>query len=382
MPIYHAIGDALVSEKEMKEKIALGDIEKFKIAISSAVLTKRKKEPAPLDFSTGRATALDFKPFYISPKRKKLQKFENIDIGKPLSVMIRHVYNGKYGGKWPDMLVTSAMKSIATYNAMPRAVNFLVKNISKKRHLSNVSATEEGTPLVFYTPALLDENTDITFEIILDRIPGEIFDNISKAFTTAAGIPIFASQATGLLAAGIVTKIVKKILNMIFDGKPVLKVKEPMYFNLAGAPFMEPGFKLVTEEKVDKEIRKEYKVNEEGKLVHKDNPEKEYEEEYPYLIISLDGREYKKYERFIPTAASAVMLEKFYNIKEGQESIEPLIEAITLYNDIQNKNSADKALSELKGLTPGTEEYEQKETLYKAYVANILSEEIKKIVQR
>lgn len=378
MAIIPLIGNTLVTQEELREKIVLGSFEKFEKEIK-----KKGVKAKPLKFSTGEMEPSDLTAYHKLPKEKKLQQFEQIGIGKPLSVMIRHVYTGRYGGGIfiNDMLVTSAWKSIATYNAMPRAVNFAVKNITEKKHLSQTPATDEGTPIVFYTPALTDKNTVVTFEIVLDRIPGEIFDNLSNAFTNAAGIPIFASQATGLLAAGIVTKIVKKILNMIFEGDPILKATESLYYYMAGAPESKEGFYLVIEEETEQKFLEKWTINKSGELVSKEDFKKKYEGDLPYIIISLDGREYREYEKFIPTAASAALLQKFYNINKGQASLDTLIEATSLYSDIRFKKRCDITWSELKKLKKSDKNYEKKKAEYDAYVANILNEDIRKTVE-
>ena len=58
--------------------------------------------------------------------------------------------------------------------------------VAKNSNIKTVSATEKGTPLVFYTPALTEKNTNLTFEIIFDEFPKKVVDSIAGAFTTAA----------------------------------------------------------------------------------------------------------------------------------------------------------------------------------------------------
>lgn len=367
MPFYRAFGGELVDINEIKER------EKG-----------RKREIKKLyEVSRGvELHELQLLQSHISPESKKLQKFVGIGMGKPMLVMIRHVYPGKHGGFGADMLVTSAMKSITTFNAMPRAVNFVVNNIEKRKHLSNPCATEEGTPVVFYTPALAEDNTILSFELMLDRIPGEIFDNLSKVFKSLSGIPIFVSQSIGLFAAGIATDILKRIFKVIFNAKPVLKASENLYFNLGAAETPDAGFYLVAEEKVEKEIRKAYEFNAKGNLVLKKNHEVEYEGDEPYMVISIDGREYgDEYKKFVPTAASAVLLEKFYNIGEGFAPSDMLLEVVSLYNDLKFKERSDNAYKALQDLDKDSDEYNKKKAEHDAYVANILNEDIKKTVK-
>ncbi|MBA7705145.1 hypothetical protein ES703_113969 [subsurface metagenome] len=368
MPFYRAFGDELVDINEIKER-EKGRKREIKKEVYKGWKGVELHEPQLLKS-------------HISPESKKLQEFVDIGMGKPMLVMIRHVYPGKHGGFGADMLATSAMKSITTFNAMPRAVNFVVNNIKKRKHLSNPCAAEEGTPVVFYTPALAEDNTILLFELMLDRIPGEIFDNLSKAFKSLSGIPIFASQSAGLFAGGIATDILKKILKLIFNTKPVLKASENLFFNLGAAETPDAGFYLVAEEKVEKEIGKAYEFNAKGNLVLKKNHEVEYEGDEPYMVISIDGREYgDEYRKFIPTAASAVLLEKFYNIGEGSAPSDILLEVASLYNDLKFKEKSDNACEALQGLNEGSDKYKKKKAEYDAYVANILNEDIKKTVK-
>src|SRR4051812_33936040 len=86
---------------------------------------------------------------------------EPIGAGKPLSIIIRHVYTGRFpkgavfGGSRRDLLLTSAVRDVlTTFNAAPRAINILKRRIPHRSDIKGVDATENGTPLVFYTPAV------------------------------------------------------------------------------------------------------------------------------------------------------------------------------------------------------------------------------------
>jgi len=98
--------------------------------------------------------------------------FTEIGLNKPLTAQIRHVYTGQFpkhsffsGTK--DMLVTSAMKDVSVFNAASRAVNFLRKDVGANSGFDSPAATEQGTPLVWYTPAVTSSSTILTLEIVL-----------------------------------------------------------------------------------------------------------------------------------------------------------------------------------------------------------------------
>ena len=192
MANYRILGNALVTNDELKEKAVLGHLKKFNSQLS------KKSNSASIEFNSGLLTPTNS----FGAKTP----FTPVGPGKPLTIQIRHLYTGKYPkkglfDKTKDMLVTSAMKSISTFNAAPRAVNFLSKDIKQKHGMSNPAATEDGTPLIHYTPALTETNTILTLEFGFDEFPDESFEVVGNALSQAAGIPLFMSASSHLLAA-------------------------------------------------------------------------------------------------------------------------------------------------------------------------------------
>lgn len=127
MAIYYALGDALVGKDELQSHISDGKLQRF---LSDAI---NLKSGAKHKFISGSATTENILRS-IETEDGDVIGFEPIGIGKPLNIHIRHIYTGnKAEGFWgsKDMLVASAMKSIAVYDAAPRAINFLVPKAKK-----------------------------------------------------------------------------------------------------------------------------------------------------------------------------------------------------------------------------------------------------------
>ncbi len=79
------------------------------------------------------------------------------------------------------------------------------------------------------------------------------------------------------------------------------------------------------------------------------------------MIISLDGSKQDAYNEFSATAASAVMLDKYYNIKSGKtQSLDLMIDALKLYNDWSCWKKADSIAKEMAAVESGTKEYDMK----------------------
>ncbi|NOZ95391.1 MAG: hypothetical protein GXP47_11745 [Acidobacteria bacterium] len=370
MAVYYALGDALVTEEELIEKRALGRMAEFSKAL------RKKSADATLEFSTGRLTADNLLSSVVLPSGDTVP-FEEVGPGKPLSVEIRHIYTGKFPKKGvfdatKDMLVTSAMKSLATFNAAPRAVNFMRKDVRAHYNLSNPAATEKGTPLIHYTPALTERNTVLTLEIGFDEFPDEIFDIVGGALTQAAGIPLFVAGSTHLLAAGAITRLLGKLGSRVFDRAPVFNATEPLTFLRPGDRPPQADFRLITEENADLTLLQEFRAGPEGLI---DGNGKRYDGPLPYIVISLDGRVHDEYREFAPTAASAALLERFYSIRDGQEqTLGPLLDALKLYNDWSFRKKADALARDLEKLDSKSPEYKKKKAEHDALVANILSD--------
>jgi hypothetical protein len=182
MPVYHVVGDALVSDAELIEKKTLGTLDKF-----------NAKETATLEYSTGLTTLDNMATTVpVLETAGEFADFVPIGLGKPLIIEIRNVYTGRETKKKKDLLVTSAIKNIASFNASPRAINFLKKDVSPHSNVTTPAATEQGTPLLFYSPALVQESSVFTVEFGFDEFPNEAFETVGGTFQKASGIPIFA----------------------------------------------------------------------------------------------------------------------------------------------------------------------------------------------
>ncbi len=67
--------------------------------------------------------------------------------------------------------MTSAMKSIAAFNAAPRALNFLERGVHPKTNVRSAAATEQGTSVIYYAPALVERASVLTLEVGFNNFP-------------------------------------------------------------------------------------------------------------------------------------------------------------------------------------------------------------------
>lgn len=375
--LYYAHGTALISPEELFETPAFDNLSAFYTDL------RKGRKPRPITFSTGSVTRENAIRGFDSGVRAAPTEFPSIGLGLPLAIMIREVYTGKYpagglfGGK-KDLLVTSGTKSIGTFEAKPRAINFLKEKVSSKSRLERPAVSEQGTPVVFYAPAMLERSLTMDLTMVFDTFPKEIFEKVGNAFQTAAGIPIFLSYNFYLLAAGMIAKIAGAAGEALFDGSPAFNSSVGLDIYLPGKPPLEPGFALIIDgnvDSIDKHFRSKYQVNATGKVV--DASGQEYQGEIPYIVVSYDGTEYREFSSFAPTAASAAILDRFFGIKDKQAlPINTFIDAIKLYNDVQFRKEVDRLDEQITMLPDGEEKAKLKEKR-NAYVKNILEDVLK-----
>jgi hypothetical protein len=375
MAVYYAIGQALVSHDELRVRAASGDLPTFfKQARAGA-------SKARIDFLHGTATGGALRGMR-APRSRAPIKPVPIGLGLPLTVQIRHVYTGDQAhGFWgdKDMLVASAMKSIATYDGAPRAVNFLVQKAKQNRNFRAVDATDKGTPLICYSPSLAQSSSVVTVEVVFDSFPTEAFAAVAQAFSAAAGLPVFAPAGGYLAAAGIVTKLAGNIGKTLSNGTPALKRTEEITFVTPGSNTAEAGFCLLIADSVRTSVLNDYTLSDVGALVRKDDSKTLYDGGETYVVISLDGRENDDFKSFAPTAASAALLDRFYNIGDGaSQPLGQLQAALTLYNDMTYRDKALNAAAKLAKVADRTSRaYLDLKAQYDGYVGNITHEVLK-----
>jgi hypothetical protein len=308
--------------------------------------------------------------------------FHPIKYGDPLTVEIRWVYTGKFpktswGKKSKTILISSAFKSIQTFDESPRAVNLLREKVQARTDVE-WSAVDRGTPLAFYTPAVSEDATVATIEITFDNFPDEILKKLAGTITAAGAIPVFAPQKIYFLAGSFLVKLLADVGHTVFDGDVVFRATELINFARPGQDATPAGWRVLCRNEDKAEISK-LTVGPKGQLFDGANP---YEGDAPYVVLSLDGRAVPKYEQFTATAVSAVLLDKFFGVKDSQEqSLETALEALKVYSDFRFRVQADRTAKELSSLAPQDPDYAvRKKTLedeLKAAKKNILHDELK-----
>ena len=311
--------------------------------------------------------------------------YEGIGVGKPLTIVIETVYLGDYPDAMPwvpyfqggDVLVTSAHKGFESFDAAPRAVH-LLENDAKRRASLKAKAPQQGSQLVYYSPAVTGLSILFSVELSLDRdFSKEIGDALAKAVTGAGALPVFAPAAPYLVAAGVAIPIATKAVNMLARPQTFFAEHVELNFARPGVELAQPGA-LVLYGGGDDRAFDGYKLG--RNLLLRDSEGTPYKGELPYVVISLDGTEHREFDDWSATAASAALLERFFTSNELiSEALKVVSEGMVLYNDIKYQEKAAEALEKSKSLKGAKKKHQ--EELYRAYVKNIKTKELRSTVE-
>ena len=205
MPLYHALGNALVTQDEINAK--------------AEKLARFETDGQPVRFTHGILSHDNPTPLPKTPSGDHTIPFDPIGIAKPLTIQLRHIYRGKHPqhGRDRSMLVTTTVKPVAQFRPDARAINFLIERIGTQKGFSHVPATSQGTPIVYYSPALTEREMNMTVEVGFNRFRGNAFSRFGTLLQSAAAIPAFIAHSTYLIGAGLVTKLATKIIEALVE---------------------------------------------------------------------------------------------------------------------------------------------------------------------
>lgn len=342
MPVYHAFGQELVSRNEF--------------------LTRAAEIEQSVSFDIGTVASGD-----------AVRPFANIDFGKPLNILIRRVYTGRFPEKKmfsarKPMLITSAIKDISTTSAAAQAINVLKQSVTPKSVFSGPSAREEGTSLLYYSPAVASSLITLSIQMVFDDFDDELFERASQLFTNLSGIPIFVPAAGYLLGAASILKIASNVGSALFEGHAALDESIELDFSFGGGSIPQPGYWVLSSDPLD--LRK-FQFDPTSGLVDKSSG-KAYDGDDPVVVLSIDGSTQPSLTNFAPLMASASLLGRFVSQKQGSEvMMDTVLSAMKLYNDFTYRKKAEDLQQQIAALPAASEVRKKLEDQFAALNASI-----------
>jgi hypothetical protein len=336
MATYRIFGDEVLTKAEFAERRTANFTEGLEAGESLA--------GSPLEAAFATPDLLESQP--------GAAQFVEIGVGKPLTILIREVYTGRFpvkpflGSSGKPMAVVTGLKDYSVFAAASRAVNFLMKDIHPHTRIKAPSTFTDGTNVVAYSPAVVTESFHFTVEMAFDRFDGGLFDALSKGLTAAAGIPLLLPAQGYLLAAGGLLKAGSDWADALIDGKASFSVTDTLDFDVPGSVPPKADFRVLC--KFD--ARGMRYSSDDGLLQADGTP---YKGDEPYVVVSLDGAPRKSLEAFAPTVATAGVLKQFFDMRDGTEaSVTAVLDAFKLANDMKYREKAEAVQKQLAAAAP------------------------------
>ena len=308
--------------------------------------------------------------------------YEGIGLGKPLTIIIESIYLGDYpdalrwfpGDNLGDVLVTSANKAFEVFAAAPRAVHMLQAKATRQSFLT-AKATQQGSRLVYYSPAVTDVAIILTIELSVDRdFSDELGAQFAKAVSAAGALPVFAPAAPYLVAASTAIPITVNAANMLAHPRTFFESTVTLNFALNGVPLAQPDSLLLHPDDDGTLVNGDYHVGSEFQLV--DGDDKPYAGPVPYIVISLDGAEREEFASWTAEAATSSLLERFFSPDERiSKTLDIVSDGLSLYNDMQFHGKAVKAKEAAANSIGAAKKKHEKDL--SAFLKNIHSKEIR-----
>lgn len=379
MGVLYSVGSALVDPRELREKAATGALDAFTAAVAGG-------GDATLDLSDGVVTTAEV----AEPANSPLD-FVPIGLNRPLTIEMVAAYVGDAPGRSlfdrivgkskPDLLIVSAAKSPQTFGAAPRAINQVVEDIDDNESY-RPGALNDGSPIIYHSPAMVDSTTFVSVEMVVDSFDGSVLDQLSELLTAAAGLPVFAPAATYLLAGSVAAKAGKKLGQALAESGPFLKASEDIRFDHGGFPVDLARFMVFAADADLPKLRgyapRLSEVGGNSRVILADRQSGEpYAGATPFVIASMDGRPRPEYRGFTATHASAAMLEGFYGKDALSGVAGALTEAVTLFNDLKFRRAAERLIGERDALPEGSDERAAADARIEAYLENIRTDALK-----
>jgi hypothetical protein len=254
-----------------------------------------------------------------------------------------------------------------TFNAAPRAVNIVKRRVPHHTNISGVDATESGTPLIFYTPAVTAISATATIELSCDDFPDELVSRIGGAIVSAGGIPLFGPYGPVMIGVGLAMKLVSSAVNALTDSRPDFSVSERLEFELSDGAVVPAGHRVLCAPTFDP-TPCSFKVG--VGLV--DGSGRPYDGDESYVVLLLDGKQQDAFKDFPATAATAALLERFLQQKDGSDLvINSIVDSVKLYADLRFRKEADRLGSQLSSLDQNSHEYKALKKKIDALLANV-----------
>lgn len=293
-----------------------------------------------------------------------------LGIGKPLAIELAFVSAGDGVRLSSDLLITSSIKKLPVYDASPRAVNAIARGVRDRfsGRVDAISPTLPWTPLVYYSKAHAERSVTVGIECVFDKYNDDIVQQIAGLVGAAAGIPIFMPASAFLMAGSMLAKIGSRILEKIIDGRPAFSDTITINLDRPGSASTPAAFHVLYQNSltIDAGLRSGTIVFDSVRGLVDAQTKEPIDTRDPYIVLLVYGNEMPDYESFVPTMATAAMLDRFFHTGEtGAPITGDILNLLKATNDIRFRNDAKRLIGDAQLVDASTEDGKKKVKLLK-----------------
>lgn len=283
-----------------------------------------------------------------------------IGLNQPLRIEIKDVFTGDHDAG--EVLLSTAVKSATTFDAQPLALQAThTLRPEQPQHLP-FRASESGSSIVFYTPAVLDRELIVDVRMDFDRYDRDRYDRYITLLSQSATLPVFVGAAVlggpaavgatsaAVYAAASGLKVVNRAIDRWSDSHNRADLLSTFAINLEtpGELPTKAGYFLCWDDEQDPlvsasgtwdggdtvvagERGEEFTVDGNGKLLYRDSGRRVDDLAQGYVLLHISGAADRRLANFAPTAASAALVARF--IGGDSDFVGDLAELAQAYND-------------------------------------------------
>lgn len=293
-------------------------------------------------------------------------RYEKVEIGKPLCVEIEHVGFGDIKDWWgrAEVIVSSWAKVGRNPKPAPRLINMMRTGIEQYSHLGDLGAAQYGTRLVYYTPSYNGAPLRMTLELVeSDKLRSSQIDSLAKALRELAKLAIFAPQLAYLSLAPEVVKLAGRLYNLLNASDLVLFSDLDLSFNEPFRKVLTSGrFVLVKENVNATEFIKNFKLGADSNVLQGSNgmPAEQAGFTGAYTVIKVDALERSEYKDFEADSDAQAKIKEFLDEKvdlteDLAEGIATLVKGVRSFDSVKGVLKLHSALQDA-----GTDEKREK----------------------
>jgi hypothetical protein len=300
-----------------------------------------------------------------------------IGMDKPLFIRLHRIFTGDQAAG--EMLVSSAVKADTTYEGTPRALHYLFRNVQQVQ-FATPSPAENGSPVVYYSPANLDRTLSLEVRLAFDDFDRKKYERwvdvvrdsgLLPAFAVALGGPLagVAGQAV-VTASASAAKVILRSLDRAIDSDNDFIATHEIHIDTPGLEPANVGWILLRDDRKRSMVM--YPDPEKGWFSALEGPDADVfyvdpgdgelhyrsddrvvdDLDEPYVLLHVSGVASDSLKNYNITRVSAELMEKFFTV-DG-DIIGDIGDLMSIYNDVtmaRRVGEVDSELQKNKNLT-------------------------------